>query len=202
MKEQADATEAIAKAAKSSADAANVSAKASQRLAQNAVDMLRNTQGEFRDEQRAWVGVEQVTGIAPNEKDSWKVTVMFFNSGKTAARDVQTSGMYKESPVAISGPTSHEAKSLWFRPAQSIAPQGRYFETIGTTTGGEPTTGIQAHGQAVLVSQISKAADSYCTTTGYLAIATSSDTAEKLSTASSWRTRRPGNPHSAILSTT
>jgi hypothetical protein len=150
MKDQSDQTKIIA-------NQAVVQANANRRLAQNAADTLLNTQASFRDEQRAWIGV---AGIADakgfTETDPWQVTVIFFNSGRTPARNAQISGLYITSPIPLTGPPQDLTKSLIFGPIQSIAPQGYYRETIGIEFAGEITTDFQRTGSQVLVSQYSR----------------------------------------------
>jgi hypothetical protein len=114
----------------------------------------KSTEETFRAEQRAWIGVlATVDSTGFTEKEIWKVKVIFFNSGKTPARKVQTSGMYITSPVPIPGPSSEQIKQLKFRPAQSIAPQGSYREALGSDFPPEVSTALQRQGQQTLVSQ-------------------------------------------------
>jgi hypothetical protein len=130
-KNQADQTKTIA-------DQAIVQANTNKQLAQNAVDSLANSKQSFRAEQRAWVGVQGTSDSKGfTEKDVWQITVVFFNSGRTPARNVQTSGMYTTSPIPLSGPSPQQVAQLTFRPAQSIAPQGFYRESIGNVIGAE-----------------------------------------------------------------
>jgi hypothetical protein len=147
MKDQADRTKTIA-------DQAVIQAGANKTLAKNAVDTLSNTKQSFRDEQRAWIGVQGTSDIKGfTNKEPWKVTVVFFNSGRTPAHDVQSSGMYITSPVPLSGPSSQQIALLTFRPAQSIAPQGYYRESFGIEPGAEAATSSQITGQQALISQ-------------------------------------------------
>lgn len=147
MKDQADGTKTIA-------DQAVVQANANKKLADNAVDTLANTKQSFRNEQRAWVGVQ---GTADSkgftETEPWQITVVFFNSGRTPARNVQSSGMYTTSPAPLSGPSPEQIARLTFRPAQSIAPQGYYREVFGIAAGAEGATSSQLSGQQILISQ-------------------------------------------------
>lgn len=115
---------------------------------------IRNAEQSFRAEQRAWVGVLTTTESEGfTEKEAWRVKVVFFNSGRTPARNVQTSAMYVTSPVPLSEPAHENIKQLMFRPAQSIAPQGSYREAIGTDYPAEVNTPLQRLGQQVLISQ-------------------------------------------------
>jgi hypothetical protein len=145
---------AQAEASKKLADQALVQAGASKSLAQNAVDTLGNSKQSFRDEQRAWVGVQ---GIADSkgftEKEVWQITVVFFNSGRTPAHNVQVSGMYTTLSVPLSGPSRQQIAQLVFRPAQSIAPQGYYRESMGNVVGAEGSSTSQISGQQILASQ-------------------------------------------------
>jgi hypothetical protein len=138
-------------------------------LAQNAVETLRNTQKSFRDEQRAWVGVQDARSNDFGETTPWKVSVIFFNSGRTAARNVQSSGMYKTSNIAISGPPLNDIKRLTSRPVQSIAPQGRYIQILGASPPAEPVSSFQIQGGKELIAeyQLIKNGRSSCTISGY-----------------------------------
>jgi hypothetical protein len=150
MKDQADRTKTIA-------EQATVQADANKRLAQNAVDALGNTKQSFRDERRAWVGVQGLSdskGFSATEP--WKITVIFFNSGRTPAKNVQASGMYITSPISVSGPAPQQVSQLTFRPVQSVAPQGFYREAMGATPGAQGASSIEIQGQNVLVSQYLK----------------------------------------------
>lgn len=147
MKDQADQTKIVA-------DQAKVQAGASKLLAQNSVDTLHNTQKTFRDEQRAWVGVQGTTDSRGfTEAEPWIVTVIFFNSGKTPASDVQSSGMFLTSPFPLSEPTKDQVKQLAFRPAESIAPQGVYRQIIGVDYAGGTISDSQRAGEQTLLSQ-------------------------------------------------
>jgi hypothetical protein len=127
-----------------------------QAAADNTKTTIRNTQTAFRAEQRAWVGVLGVADIAGfTETEVWKVKIVFFNSGRTPARKVQTSGMYVTSPTPLSGPSTENIKQLTFRPAQSIAPQGSYRESIGIEYPAEASTAMQREGHKTLLSEYS-----------------------------------------------
>lgn len=148
MKDRAEQTKTIA-------DQAVVQANANKKLAQNAVDTLANNKQSFRDEQRARIGVQGTSDIKGfTETEPWRVTVVFFNSGRTPARNVQSSSaMYTTSPVPLSGPSFQQVAMLVFRPVQSIAPQGYYREIIGSLVGAETNTADQMSGQQILISQ-------------------------------------------------
>jgi hypothetical protein len=115
--------------------------------------VLINQLSEARDEQRAWVGVQESVSKDFSETVPWTVTVVFFNSGRTPARNVQSSGMYKTSRVPLSGPPDEDIRRLQFRPAQSIAPEGRYLQVMGGGPAAEPTTSFQQQGVQELISE-------------------------------------------------
>lgn len=152
MKDLADRMKDQAGATKTISDQAVIQATASKMLAQNGTETLKNTQRAFREEQRAWVGVEQVKGTGFTDKAPWTVVITFFNSGRTPARNVQSSAMFKTSGVPIAGPSPKDIKDLRFGPAQSIAPDGRYFQVLGTAPPGEPTFEFQMQGLHALMS--------------------------------------------------
>jgi hypothetical protein len=142
------------------ADQAIVQANANKQLAQNAVDALANTKQSFRDEQRAWVAFQ---GTGDNkgftETEPWIIQVVFFNSGRTPARNVQTSGMYTTSPTPISGPSPQQIAMLVFRPVPSIAPQGFYREYIADAVGPQRASADELSGQQMLISQYKQIKD-------------------------------------------
>lgn len=115
---------------------------------------IKNAQDAFRDEQRAWVGVQGTTlGEGFTETEPWRITVVFFNSGRTPARNVQTSIMFITSPIPISGPSPDQVEQLTFRPAQSIAPQGYYRQAIGGEFVAEASSETERQGTKTLISQ-------------------------------------------------
>jgi hypothetical protein len=61
--------------------------------------------------------------------------------------------MYKLSNVPIPGPSPEDIRQLIFRPAQSVAPQGRYNAALGGIHFGEPTAPIQTLGNQIVVSR-------------------------------------------------
>ncbi|MGD1025429.1 MAG: hypothetical protein ABR880_21810 [Candidatus Sulfotelmatobacter sp.] len=135
-------------------DAANAIQDSVDTADRNTKTTIRNAQNAFRQEQRAWVGVLSLADSKGfTDTEVWKVKVVFFNSGRTPARNVQSSGMFITSPVPISGPVPAQIKQLAFRPAQSIAPQGSYQEALGTDYPAEASTEGQRQGQQTLVQQ-------------------------------------------------
>jgi gas vesicle protein len=102
--------------------------------AENTRTTIRNAQSAFRDEQRAWVGVSEAGTVDFSEPNPWTVAVIFFNSGRTPARNVQASVRYKLSSVPLSGPPPEEIPRLTFHPVQSIAPQGKFNFVVGFST--------------------------------------------------------------------
>jgi len=115
--------------------------------------VLINQLGEMRMDRRAWVGVQSTESIDFSEAVPWKVTVIFFNSGRSPARNVQSSLMYQTSPVPLSGPSAETIARLHFRPAQSIAPQATYHQHLGSYTPSEASTPDQVQGANESISE-------------------------------------------------
>jgi hypothetical protein len=135
-------------------------AVATDQLAKNADITLKNQEAAFQAEQRAWVGVLDAVPIAFSETVPWSVTVIFFNSGRTPARNVKISIMYTTSSVPIAEPSQEQIDQLQFRPVQSIAPQGKFNLSVGAAPGPQPMTDFQRRGTTVLLSQYKEIKDS------------------------------------------
>lgn len=146
MKEQADSTRTIA-------DQAIIQARANQKLAQNATDTLANDREAFREEQRAWMGVESAAGRPLIASAPWAVQMAFFNSGRTPARDLQIAVMYKISIVPLSGPPARDIKALRFHRVESVAPQGHYYLNMGTSPGAEGASAFATRSGKILVAE-------------------------------------------------
>jgi hypothetical protein len=136
-------------------DAANAIQDSVDTADRNTRTTIHNSEKAFKEGQRAWVGVQDAIPRGSfDEKTSWGVTVIFANSGRTPAREVETSAMFITSPVEIDGPKPEQIAQLVFRPAQSIAPQGKYNQNIGGSGAvGEPYSTRQLEGSQVLISQ-------------------------------------------------
>jgi hypothetical protein len=104
-------------------------------------------------DQRAWVGVLATTYIDFTESTPWRVTEIFFNSGRTPAQNVEASAMFITSPVPIRGPRPQDIKQLVFSRAQSIAPQTRYNQNLGYSFPAEISSSFEKNGAQTLVSQ-------------------------------------------------
>jgi hypothetical protein len=125
-----------------------------QSAATNTRTTIANSEKAFRAEQRAWVGVREAVSVEVSETTPWKVVVTFFNSGKSPARNVQSSTRFKTSNTPVHGPSEDEIKRLVaFRPANSIAPQGEYHINIGGPVSGEPYTAEQLQGSQAIISE-------------------------------------------------
>ncbi len=120
---------------------------------ENTKTTIRNSQNAFRAEQRAWVRVLDAATKEFSEEKGFAAVVALFNSGRTPARNVQISSRFILSPVPVTGPTPDQVKALLFRPAQSIAPEGRYNLTFGQKFAGEITTPEQSMGNQALISR-------------------------------------------------
>jgi hypothetical protein len=97
--------------------------------------------------------MEGTTNVDFSDNEPLRVTVVFLNSGKTPARNVQTSAMYKTSNVPLSGPSARDVRKLIFQPAQSIAPQGRYNQNLGRSVAPEASSASQEQGARELASE-------------------------------------------------
>jgi hypothetical protein len=104
-------------------------------------------------DQRAWVGVLDIVPKEFTDTNGLVASVVFFNSGRTPARKVQVSAAFIISPVPMTGPSPEQIKTLKFRPAQSIAPQGRYNEVLGQIVSGEIYTETQMQGRKDALSR-------------------------------------------------
>ena len=132
------------------ADNAKHSLDASNRQNKAVLDAtIRNNQLD----QRAWVGVLDAVANDFTETEGIAGTVIFFNSGKTPARDVQTSIAFVVSPTPLTAPPPNLISQLTFRPAQAIAPQGRYNLAFGEFFAGEQSTQAQLEGSRALISR-------------------------------------------------
>jgi hypothetical protein len=104
------------------------------------------TQAEAaKNEPRAWVGVLGVDNISFDVQTGLNSEIVFFNSGRTPARNVEVSLGYVAIDHAITGPNPDQITQLQFRPAQSIAPQGRYNLYVAQVSG-ENTTPYEIAG--------------------------------------------------------
>lgn len=162
---QADAATDMATAAGDQVDAGNNFADSAEEInrgvsgavnqlqaaAKNTRTAVENAQTSFRDEQRAWVGVSALGTMDFSETKPWNVAIQFFNSGRTPARNVQSSVRYTLSATPLSEPPPEAIKALTFRPAQSIAPQGKYTLVIGYSAAGEPSAPFEVTGLQELV---------------------------------------------------
>jgi hypothetical protein len=117
------------------------------------IDSLTTSIDASKLDQRAWVGVLETTATEFTETNGLIATVVFFNSGRTPARNVQTSARFMVSPVPLTGPPANEIAQLRFRAAPSIAPQGRYNQIIGQVWTGEILIPGAVQGRQDLISR-------------------------------------------------
>jgi hypothetical protein len=110
------------------ADNARTALNASNRQSKTALDA---TIESSRLDQRAWIGVDQLVPQEFSETKGIRVAIVFLNSGKTPARNVQIAVRYRTSPTPIDGPLPQDIPNLVFHPDRSIAPQTRYTNFIG-----------------------------------------------------------------------
>jgi hypothetical protein len=113
-----------------------------------------DTREAFRQEQRAWVGVVDGETIDFAATRPWFVKLTFLNSGRTPARNVRVSRLYRTTTAPILGPPVADIKDLEFRPAHSIAPQSKFVQFIGgsmSDTRAEP--GYSSHATQELIDR-------------------------------------------------
>jgi hypothetical protein len=72
------------------ADAAQIAAVEAKKSREQSESAFKATVEQFRLDQRAWIGVNNVVG-APKLNNVWKVEVVFHNSGRTPARNIRGS---------------------------------------------------------------------------------------------------------------
>ncbi|HTW44048.1 MAG TPA: hypothetical protein VMD58_00765 [Acidobacteriaceae bacterium] len=163
------------------------------KMAKNSSDSIRATQDQMRQDQRAWVGVAQ---IVPNEKfdgdTPWGASVVFVNSGKSAARNVQISVRYRTSPYPLLGPLPSDINKLTFRAVQSIAPEGRYILKIASQAAAEPHTVDQVMGNRELIPNTPRSTTKACSfiILGFLNIEMYSGINERRSSVYIWPIQR------------
>lgn len=162
---QAQKMQSMSTAADKIREAAEKMVTQDQRIADNAKNALdasnRQSQasldasiGSSRLDQRAWVGVLDLVPRDFSETSGMPVVVVFFNSGKTPARNVQISSMFRIVAVPMYGPSPENIKHLIFRPAQSIAPQGRYNQILGERIpSGDISTPPEIQGLQTIISE-------------------------------------------------
>ena len=92
---------------------------------------LQGTISQFRQEQRAWIGAEDVIAGGWGPKTGFPVEITFVNSGKTPARNVSFSERFVYRQVPIKGPPESEIEKLVQYRAADIAPQGRAHRYFG-----------------------------------------------------------------------
>ncbi len=113
------------------ADNAKQSLEASNRQNANALDA---TIKQFRDEQRAWVGLNGMRVVDFEAKKPITIDIGIMNAGKTPARSVKLRVRANLSDVPINGPDPSEIAELrkaeW-EPQPAIAPQGSFVFEIG-----------------------------------------------------------------------
>lgn len=124
-------------------DAAQGMVTQEQRLADNAKQsldannkqsgaVLGQTISASRLDQRAWIGIETSVVAQFDETKPLKISLTYFNSGKSPARKVRSSGGYRLTRDSIDGPLPEDVRNLVLalKPATAIPPQGRYMVTV------------------------------------------------------------------------
>ncbi len=116
-------------------DAASAMQDSVDTASENTRVTIKNAQIAFRDEQRAWVGVESIKLTKFEPGKSPRVEVILFNSGKTPAIKTHASSGYLLSPTAVSEPSplliQVMEQELPVNPRNSVPPQGRLNDIVG-----------------------------------------------------------------------
>lgn len=122
-------------------------------MANSSQKSIKATQNAMRQDQRAWVGVMDASVVEFNENEVPKVVIVFSNSGKTPARNVQVSVRFRLSETPIAGPLPEDIKALEYRPAQSIPPQGKFNFALGFDVMGRQNNSSELNGDQFLRSR-------------------------------------------------
>ena len=109
---------------------------ASQSQSKHALDA---TVTHFRLDQRAWLGTREFRTLEFSKDKGLLVDIIFSNSGKTPAKNVEQAVNAITSPVPIAGPTPAQDSALVFFPGQAIPPQGTFVMRVGYFGPGKPT---------------------------------------------------------------
>jgi cell division protein FtsL len=159
-KKQADKSEVISDSIQQAADDMDTSndqaRDTTNRTLQQSKATLDATINSARLDQRAWVGVLDAVPSASefSETRPFMATVTFFNSGRTPAQNVQSSAGFTIAYAPLNGPDESAIKQLTFGKAQSIAPQGRYIEGLGTVFAqGDTSTPDQIKGRRDVIAK-------------------------------------------------
>ncbi len=104
--------------------AADQSAKASQTAADTAQRNIKNAQDSFRDDQRAWVGLQNFS-LTSFESDKIVLSMTAVNSGKTPALSLYTGNKISVKAFRIVGPDPQMVVFDWSS-GTAIPPQGKY----------------------------------------------------------------------------
>ena len=137
--------------------------------------ILKNQLQEMQEEQRAWIGLQSIgTPTGFTEHEALGVEVVFFNSGRTPAHNVQTSFGYVASPVPVTGPSFGQIEQLQFRHAESIPPQDDFRQTLGVWSGAQPSTDFQKQGEEHLClgTNFSRTSNCSCITSEFSSMTT------------------------------
>lgn len=109
-------------------DAANAMQDSVDTADRNTKTTIRNAKESFMAEQRAWVGLGQYRIDNFNDKDPFKMSLPWVNSGKTPAVMTETGVAYSISPSRLTGPPA--GHKYMFEKASAIAPAGIYVTNI------------------------------------------------------------------------
>ena len=93
---------------------------------------LKETQRTARLQQRAWVGVHNITGTGPIPNQPFSITIQIRNTGKTPARKVRTSIYFQDLNAGEIPDFSNDSSTPYG--VKSLAPDERDDRTIDVFT--------------------------------------------------------------------
>jgi hypothetical protein len=124
MKKSGTDTHDLAVQAKQQADSSKQQAANTGILAENASETLANTQAAFRDDQRAWIGIDEFRVVEFSENKPIKIDIELTNTGKTPALHVYEWMKHDFSGISQLGPPLHLLPTTLWLPVGSVPPQG------------------------------------------------------------------------------
>jgi hypothetical protein len=128
VKEQAKSAGEFAQSANNINEQTALAVKNFGRMAKASEDNIKATQQSFRDDQRAWVGLENFS-LTAFEPGKITITATAINSGKTPALAMFSSNKMTVLPVRLSAPEPIMLPLEWSS-GPTLPPQGRYQLTL------------------------------------------------------------------------
>jgi len=122
--------------------------------AKSSQDSVAAIQEQMRIDQRAWIGMLRIEDVSFDEKDGLLATIIFENSGKTPATNVEFCNSYDLSDIPLHGPTPQDIKGLTgCGPSRAIAPQGTLKIRWGIAWSAQPITPAERQGLSDFIAK-------------------------------------------------